>query len=313
MSPDKLIQPVSPLTVLQEITNAIPESCKSKLIVIGSLAVGYCYRNQLKGMAVRTKDADCLLAPRVSAVDTGVRITQELMSAGWKFKETSTHLQPGTESTPDNELPAVRLTPPNTSDWFLELLTVPECPDHRGQKWVRLVTNQGHFGLCSFGFLSLVEHEPVLTDLGICIARPEMMALANLLEHPVIKLDTMSTGFAGRMEIKRSNKDLGRAIAIARLAMNQDDDVLLNWSVLWKTALQVCYPDEWRTLSALVGQGLRILLASEPDLEQAFYTCAYGLLASNPPELNQFRITGERLIQDAVLPLESEADQRCAE
>lgn len=308
MSPDRLIRAVSPLTVLQAIAGAIPEGCKRKMIVIGSLAVGYNYRDQLKGMAVRTKDADCLLSPRVSAIDTGVRITQELMSAGWKFKGTSTHLQPGTESTPDNELPAVRLTPPNASDWFLELLTVPEHPDHRGQRWIRLVTNQGHFGLCSFGFLFLVEYKPIMTDLGICIGRPEMMALANLLEHPVIKPDTMSNGFAGRMDIKRSNKDLGRAIAIARLATGRDDDVLLNWPVVWKTALQNCFPDDWRILSGAVGQGLRKLLASEPDLEQAFHTCAYGLLASNPPDLNQFRISGERLLEDAIIPLESESD-----
>jgi hypothetical protein len=53
------------------------------------------------------------------------------------------------------------------------------------------------------------------------------MALANLLEHPVIGPQTMSTKIGGRT-LKRSNKDLGRVLAIARLSENRR----------WKTGLR---------------------------------------------------------------------------
>jgi hypothetical protein len=299
------LKSIVPATVIGEIAEAVPAGCRDKLVVIGSLAVGYHYHDQLQGMAVRTKDADCLLSPRVAAIDAGVKIAEELMGAGWKYRPTEEHSQPGTADTPDRDLPAVRLTPPGTSEWFLELLTVPDTPDGRGQTWTRLATNQGHFGLCSFGFLSLTDLDPIVTDLGIRIARPEMMALANLLEHPVVKPDIMSAGFAWRSDIKRSNKDLGRVLAIGRLAMGRDEDALLEWPSLWRSALEQRFPREWSELAARVGSGLRAMLASEADLEQALFTCTNGLLASRPPTLAQFRIVGQRMLQDAIGPIQS--------
>ncbi len=95
------LQPILPSAVLDEIAKAVPDSCKDKLIVIGSLAVGYHFREQLDGMAVRTKDADCLLSPRVAAIDAGINITQELMDSGWKYNPTASHLHPGKEETSD--------------------------------------------------------------------------------------------------------------------------------------------------------------------------------------------------------------------
>jgi hypothetical protein len=131
-----------------------------------------------------------------------------------------------------------------------------------------------------------------------------MMALANLLEHPRIKPDIMSAGFAGHRDIKRSNKDLGRAVAIAYLAVDRDEDALLKWPVLWKEALAERFPEEWRCLASAAGRGLRLLLESEPDLEQAWFTCMNGVLASKPLSLDEFRIAGQRLLRDAAEPLE---------
>jgi hypothetical protein len=190
------------------------------------------------------------------------------------------------------------------------LLTVPESPEDRTRRWTRIRTRHGDFALPSFGFLSLANLEPLPTDAGIAIARPEMMALANLLEHPMVGAETMSGGFAGRTNIKRSNKDLGRVLAIARLAVGRYEDVLLTWPHLWSKALQDRFPAEWRQLGGRAGQGLRALLASEPDIEQAFHTCANGLLASRPPTLQQLRIVGQRLLTDAVEPLEADVRKR---
>ena len=303
------MQTVSPAKVLSEIAEAVPEDCRDKVIVIGSLAAGYYFFKDRAGMEVRTKDADCLLSPRVEAIPSGIAITDQLMDAGWTYNPASGCTGPGNAETPDAALPAVRLLPPGKTEWFIELLTVPENSDSRGRKWLRIETKHGHFGLPSFGFLSLANYKPILTELGIYIARPELMALANLLEHPVIGTDVMSGGFAGRTGVKRSNKDLGRVLALARLAVASNEDALLAWPAIWLEALQIRFPDEWRELARRTGQGLRALLSSEPDLDQALHTCVNGLLTSNPPTLDILRITGKRLLTDVIEPLEKEAEQ----
>ncbi len=271
------------------------------MIIIGSLAVAYQYFGPAETMFVQTKDAYCMISPHVRAIPTGIAVTERLFEAEWRFREDENWPKPGRADTPDQDLPAVRLHPPGQTDWFLELLTVPESPAVRTQQWSRLETRFGHFGICSFGFFSLVDYEPIATDLGISIARPEMMALANLLEHPEIKPETMT----GDPDTKRSNKDLGRVLAIARLALGKDENSLLAWSDFWREALEARFPDEWAQVGAGVGKGLRALLSSPEDLNQALRNCRNGILVSRPPTAEQFRITGERLLQDAVEPLEA--------
>jgi len=146
--------------------------------------------------------------------------------------------------------------------------------------------------------LSLANYEPIRTPLGIYIAQPKMMSLANLLEHPEIRPDTMS-GLIRDRQIKRSNKDLGRVLAIARLSIEQDEDALLQWPAQWQEALQSRFPNDWRDLARGAGTGLRKLLDSPNDLDEARHTCEFGLLASQPPTTEQLHIVGERLIQDA--------------
>jgi hypothetical protein len=295
---------LSPACVLAEIARAVPDVCRAHIVIIGSLAVGYRYFGSRGEMVVRTKDADCLLSPRLAAASAGTSIANELLAVGWSFMKAPGDRMPGTATTPVDELPAVRLSPPGTSDWYLELLTVPEAPAQRGRRWLRVETSAGHMGLASFGFLALTAFEPMATDLGLQIARPEMMALANLLEHPVISKETMSAGFAGRADIRRSNKDLGRVIAIARLAMRDDETALEAWPAAWAAALKTCYVTDWRELAKRVGQGLRALLDSPADLEQAHFTCVNGLLNSEPPGREAFAIAGRRVLADAIARLE---------
>jgi hypothetical protein len=198
-----------------------------------------------------------------------------------------------------------RLQPPGSQGWFIELLAVPESPEDLGQRYIRLPTANGHFSLCSFGFLSLADYQPVTTEFGIAIARPEMMALANLLHHPAIGPQTMS-GLIGGRRIKRSNKDLGRVLALALLAERKNEDTLLTWARLWADALQVRFPARWQALAIQAGPGVRQLLEQdhEEDFDEALHTCAYGLLASQPPTPALLRVVGERLLADAIEPLE---------
>lgn len=297
---------ITPSKVLAEVSAAVPTACRQNIVIIGSLAAGYHFFGDDESKAVRTKDVDCVLEPFHAAVGVGQSIARQLLDAGWQRRMQGDHPPPGNDQTPVDQLPAVRLYPPNADPdskeaWFIELLTVPESPEGSGKEWTRLPLAEGHFGLPSFRFLSITAFDPLPAgELGIRHARPEMMALANLLEHPEIKPDRMSSLFAGRA-IKRSNKDLGRVLAIAALADLED---FRPWAKAWLEALQVCFQDEWRELAKRAGNGLRELLASEPDLEEAHHTCLNGLLASQPPTLAAFRAAGDRVLGDALETLE---------
>lgn len=302
---------ISPARVLAEVSAAVPEACRENIVVIGSLAAGYHYFRTDSAKAVRTKDVDCVLEPFHAAVGAGQNIARQLLDAGWRRRMQGDHQEPGTANTPTAELPAVRLYPPHSDPdseegWFIELLTVPESTADKGRQWTRLPLAEGHFGLPTFRFISITAFDALpAEDLGIRYARPEMMALANLLEHPKIGPERMSGMFAGRA-IKRSNKDLGRVLAIANLA---DLDDYRPWATSWKNALETCFPNEWRVLAHRVGDGLRELLASPTNFEEAHHTCLNGLLASQPPTLDAIRAAGDRMLGDAVETLEEIAQQ----
>ena len=114
------------------------------------------------------------------------------------------------------------------------------------------------------------------------------------------------SGLIGGRRIKRSNKDLGRVLALAYLAEARQEDSLLAWPRVWAAALQSRFPTTWRSLVPNVGSGLRQLIQSEneADLDEARHTCEYGLLVSQAPTLKLLEVTGKRLLQDAIEPLE---------
>ena len=305
MSPEASEKLISPSAVLKRIAAAIPRDFRRNIIIVGSLAAGYHFFRENPKLQVRTKDVDCLISPRIRAIPAGQAVADHLFARHWQLRTEGNWGKPGDARTPENQLPVVRLYPPGSKEWFIELLTVPESENDLERRDLRLITAKGHFSLCSFRFLSLAEFEPIATPFGVAIARPETMALANLLHHPVIGKETMSGLIAGR-RIKRSNKDLGRALALARLAEGRQEDSLLDWPKVWANALQNRFPSHWRELAPRVGTGLRQLLRpqNEADLEEARHTCENGLLASQVPSLKLLEITGRRLLQDAIEPLE---------
>ncbi len=167
-----------------------------------------------------------------------------------------------------------------------------------------MAIDEGHFGLPAFRFLSVTAYKPERIDqFGINYARPQMMALANLLEHPEIKPDRMSSLFEGR-SIKRSNKDLGRVLAIGYLAEEKDQSDLRLWGHEWEHTLKSCFPKEWKRLASNSGKGLRTLLISDEDLEEAHHTCAYGLLSSYGVSQEELKEVGDRILGDAIETLE---------
>lgn len=291
---------VSPYQVFKQVSEAVPKEFHKNIIIVGSLAAGYHFFGNKPRLQIRTKDIDCVLSPRIDAVSSGETIAQKLLDDNWKTRTDGDFTKPGNDNTPDEELPAIRLYPPGNNDWFLEFLTLPESENELGKNWVRIKLKTGHYGLCSFRYILLTSYKPHKTDFGLSYARPEMMVLANLLEHPKIKPDRMSSLFEDRA-IKRSNKDLGRVLAIAHLT---SEDEIEGWPDAWIEALRYCFPSHWKTLIPKIGMGIRELLKSEIDLEEARITCNTGLLAYQNVTNDQLSVIGKRLLQDAIKPFE---------
>jgi len=281
------------------------------VIIIGSLAAGYHFFAGDPHKAVRTKDVDCMFSPHAKAVAAAREVTEELLRAQWTPQPDTAWSKPGGPGQPPQDLPLVRLCPPASaepSEWFIELLGAPDTSIDPlpGRRFEAIETSQGHYALCSFAFLALAEWQPIQTALGIRIARPEMMALANLLHHPAIGPEVMSGHQFGR-PIKRSNKDLGRALALAHLTTTRDrahgTEELEMWPTNMAHALAEKFPRHAVELSARAGNGIRELLDSGADLDEALRTCNLGLLASMDIGIEALRATGRRLIAEVIEPL----------
>lgn len=294
---------ISPSHVLWRISNSLPPADRNSVIVVGSLAAGYHFFGEAPEGQLRTKDADCMIT-KGKAVVVATNITEHLFADNWQLRTDGDFGAPGNAATPDDQLPVVRVYPPNEKEWFLELLS---CPDDgvvsKGREFKRLITSKGHFALCAFGYFALLEYQPLETQFGIRLASPEMMALCNLLHHPIISQVVMKDEIFGR-SIKRSNKDLGRVLALAYLTNERDPDALLDWPDTWRKALVDKFSSDAVELMMRAGSGLRALLASESDLAEAHYTADVGLLASRRVSFQAFRVIGERVIGDVIENIE---------
>ena len=291
---------LSPENILERVSSALPPQSRKNIIVIGSLAAGHYFSSVLSNGGIRTKDVDCMIWPHANVKVLARDVAEELIDRGWQFKFTKEYPQSYDEKTEIKKLPMVRLYPESENEWFLELLNSPnsELTQKSMRSAEKLNTKHGYFALCGFKYLSLLEVNPIPTQYEIAIASPQMMALANLLHHPSI-----GEGKIGATNVKRSNKDLGRVLALAYLMTESNKD-LRTWPEQWLAALKTKFPNEVRELALRSGDGLKALLNQDYDFEQAVKTCNDGLLANRKVTSEQLKITGMRFMDDVIDRLE---------
>ncbi len=285
---------IDPAHLLEQVASTVPKDLHQHIIVVGSLAAAYYHRERLAKQAINTKDADLIVHP-AGAVDECVEIAERLLADGWQrtgqcFKQANPE--------PIDELRAIRLYPPESKAFFIELLGLPEPGEPLAKTWVPCKLNDGWYGMPCFRFMTLLREDRRRTSFGIEHASPSLMALANLLSHPVLGSARMSTDIGGR-SILRSAKDLGRVLALAYL---EPDDELENWEERWESALRAHFASEALALAARVGSGISELLGNEQALAEAHFTADMGLLGGLGVTPQQMHIAGTRLLADVVKP-----------
>ncbi|MBS0455972.1 MAG: hypothetical protein JSS44_01400 [Proteobacteria bacterium] len=267
-------------SLLRQVADRVPPALRANVVVIGSIATAWAFRDISGTDTVATKDIDLLLRPSIDAVATAETLGQQLLDAGWQ-PQYPNGIQAGAADTPDDQLPALRLSPPEDADhWFVELLSEAPADQKTRKRWRRFHTRGGDFGLPSFRYLRVAVHGAEDSAFGLRIARPAPMALAHLLEHADPDRTPIS-GLPGTPP--RFTKDVGRAIALWWLAREQSPLAGEQWLVAWRETLAVFHPDNMK-------ESARSGLASVTDyLRDAHAIAVNGVLAPHGTTFEAFR------------------------
>ncbi len=227
-------------------------------------------------------------------------MTETLLGFGWKRTE---ECYPKPSADPEGELRAIRLYPPTSHDYFIEFLNLPERSQWEAKRWIPIQLSDGWYGLPSFRFMGLTALNRLTSGPGLEYAAPAMMALANLLSHPAVGDERIQSG--AMQGTLRSAKDLGRVLALARLAGRDETE---KWVTPWIDGLNDRFPDDWKELAAHAGDGLRELLDDAAALEEARQTTEVGILNGMNVTAAMLKATGERLMLDVIEPLSQMAE-----
>jgi hypothetical protein len=286
---------LDPKKLLRRLAGEIPKSMHRHVLVVGSLAAAWHYRTALRHRAVNTKDADLVVHP-AGDVASCRRIAERLLHLGWTRTDLC-HARPA--ATPTDELRAIRLHPPDSKDYFVELLGVPGRAQRKTLAWVPVRLADGWYGIGCLRYMALPASDRTRSAEGIDVASPASMALANLLSHPTLGTQRMSAPLGGRT-LLRSAKDLGRVLGLAVL---EGVEGTRRWAKDWERLLRKVFPTAWKPLARRAGDGIRALLKSALTLEEARITLDVGLLSGMRVDEDGLRAAGERLLADALEPL----------
>ncbi|MDO9020189.1 MAG: hypothetical protein Q8S73_16775 [Deltaproteobacteria bacterium] len=286
---------LDPRMLFEMIAHDLPGELRPHVLVVGSLAAAYHFRDTIHRDGIATKDADCVIHPAGALMECQAIATQ-LLSDGWRRRDDCS---PREQPEPDTALRAIRLNPPSTEAYFIELLAFPDVGQKEAVRWIPFQLSDGWYCLPSFRYLGLTGRDWKQAENGLHYAAPEMLALANLLAHPEVGTRKMS-GQIGNRTLLRSAKDLGRVLALAWLTSRSGIEA---WVQSWEEALRERFPEEAPELALSAGAGLRELLADDDALDQARHAVDVGLLAGKDVTLENLRATGQRLLDDALQPL----------
>lgn len=277
--------------LLTRVAERVPPALRANVVVIGSIATAWAFRDVSGTHSVATKDIDLLLRPAIDAVATAETLGQELLDEGWQ-PQYPNGIQPGAADTPDDRLPALRLSPPGDTDsWFVELLAEPATDQATRKHWRRFKTGLGEFGLPSFRYMRVAVHGADDTEFGLRVARPARMALAHLLEHA----DPDRTPTSGLPDTPpRFTKDVGRAIALWWLAREQSPLAGEHWLAEWRQTLAALYPDREAEMKASARAGLTSVTNY---LREAHAIALNGVLAPHGTTLEAFRRAHASLLE----------------
>ena len=287
---------LDPEPLFKRLMDDLPDELHAHVFVVGSLAAAYHFRVRLQRQGVNTKDADLVVHPAGDTISCA-GMAERLLDRGWRRHPDC---YAATSPEPAEELRVIRLYPPDSTDYFVEFLNLPELGQREIKKWVPVEVGGGWYGLPTFRFLGLSAHSRLRSEQGLEYASPAMMTLSNLLSHPMVRPEQVSQPIGGR-KILRSAKDLGRVLAIAQLSTREDVE---DWLEPWLAGLRACFPIEWGELARSAGSGLRELLARVDVLEEAKHTCEVGLLRGRGVTLENLAAIGEQVLVDLIEPLE---------
>lgn len=269
--------------LLRQVADRVPQALRPKVVVIGSIAAAWAFRDVSGTHSVTTKDIDLLLRPAIDAVAAAETLGQRLLDAGWQ-PQFPNGIQPGAADTPDDRLPALRLSPPDDATHrFVERLAEAPADQATRKRWRRFQTSRGVFGLPSFRHMRVAVHGAEDTPFGLRIARPAPMALAHLLEHADPDRTPIS-GLPGTPP--RFAKDVGRAIALWWLAREQFPLAGEHWREALRETLAALYPDA----IPAVKEAARAGLASVTDyLRDTHAIAVLGVLAPHGTSVDAYR------------------------
>jgi hypothetical protein len=176
------------------IAHDLPGELRPHVLVVGSLAAAYHFRDTIHRDGIATKDADCVIHPAGALMECQAIATQ-LLSDGWRRRDDCS---PREQPEPDTALRAIRLNPPSTDAYFIELLAFPDVGQKEAVRWIPFQLSDGWYCLPSFRYLGLAGRDWKQAENGLHYAAPEMLALANLLAHPEVGTRKMSGQIGNR-------------------------------------------------------------------------------------------------------------------